>query len=156
VILNLKRPAWDQHEIGRVVASNKTRYVVLEDRLPVLLYYLTAKADENGRLEFRPDIYGRDPALRRALNGPPSELRIGFVAPSPLVDPEAVQTAGPERPGGTQTPAPVPGNQPAPPAGSGPGVTLTQGARPARGLNLDLPPTPASSIPETGAPPTRL
>jgi murein L,D-transpeptidase YcbB/YkuD len=156
VILNLKRPAWDQHEIGRVVASNKTRYVPLEDRLPVLLYYLTAKADENGRLEFRPDIYGRDPALRRALNGPPSELRIGFAAPSPLVDPEAVQTAGPQQPAGTQVPAPVTGNPPAPPAGPGPGVTLTQGAPAARGLSLDLPPAPVSSIPEIGAPPTRL
>lgn len=154
VILN--RPAWDQREIGRVVASNKTRYVLLENRLPVLLYYLTAKADENGRVEFRPDIYGRDPALRRALNGPPSELRIGFVAPQPLVDPEAAQTAGPERPGRTQPPSPVPGNQPAPPAGPGPGVTLTQGARPTRALTLDLPPAPVSSIPEIGAPPTRL
>ncbi len=168
VILN--RSNWDQREINRVVATNKTRYVLLEDRLPVLLYYLTAKADENGKIEFRPDFYGRDPALRRAINGPPSELRIGFAEPVPLVDPAAVETAGsgpvrsPGQPGSppararskAQPRLPVPGSEPPPAAGPVPGATLTQGASPGRALNLDLPRAPLSAAPSVDEPRSRL
>ena len=71
VILN--KPSWDQGAINRVVSTNKTRYVVLDERLPVLLYYLTAYADEHGKVGFRGDIYGRDKALRQAFKGPASE-----------------------------------------------------------------------------------
>jgi len=173
VILN--RSAWDQREINRVVATNKTRYVLLEKRLPVLLYYLTAKADEHGKVEFRPDIYGRDPALRRAINGPPSELRIGFAEPVPLVDPAAVPPAGPTPDRGrlavrNQAQAPVvpappgppvplsltpPGSDAAPATGAAPSATLSQGATPGRTLTLDLPPGPRSA-PGVGEPPTRM
>lgn len=173
VILN--RSAWDQREINRVVATNKTRYVLLEERLPVLLYYLTAKADEHGKVEFRPDIYGRDPALRRAINGPPSELRIGFAAPVPLVDPALVPPAGPtpdperravrnqaQAPATPARPAlPVPpsltppGSDAAPATGAAPSATLSQGAAPGRTLTLDLPPG-SGSTPGVGEPPTRM
>ena len=48
---------------------------VMNDRLllagsdDVLLHYASAGLDEQGRLQFRPDIYARDEALRVALDG---------------------------------------------------------------------------------------
>jgi murein L,D-transpeptidase YcbB/YkuD len=83
---------WNRRQIDRVISTNKTRYVILDERLPVLLYYLTAYADENGRVGFRSDIYGRDAALRQAFKGPASPLRIAFPKPRPLVEPAAPQT----------------------------------------------------------------
>ncbi|WP_311945129.1 L,D-transpeptidase family protein [Halomonas piscis] len=41
--------------------------VNLPERIPVALVYLTAWPDESGEVTFRPDIYRRDEALRRAL-----------------------------------------------------------------------------------------
>jgi hypothetical protein len=80
----LDKPSWNQSEINRVVGTNRTRYVQLADHLPVILYYLTAKTDPDGKLSFRPDIYGRDSALMRAIDGPPSPLRIAFPKPEPI------------------------------------------------------------------------
>jgi hypothetical protein len=99
---------WNRRQIDRVISTNKTRYVILDERLPVLLYYLTAYADENGRVGFRSDIYGRDAALRQAFKGPASPLRIAFPKPRPLVEPAAPQTqpvAG--RTAATPVPAPT-------------------------------------------------
>ncbi|MBS1202324.1 MAG: murein L,D-transpeptidase, partial [Chromatiaceae bacterium] len=84
----LAKPNWDQAEINRVVRNNKTRYVDLDEHLPVILYYLTARADADGEPSFRRDIYGRDRALLRAIDGPPSPLRIAF--PKPRAVPEPV------------------------------------------------------------------
>ena len=128
----LQHAQWDKSQIDRVVASNKTKYVFLKERLPVLIYYLTAKANDSGRVEFRSDLYGRDAALRTAMKGSPSQLRIRFPAPMSVVDPAAVAMAqsGPEQRGGSDAgptnsqprpPAPVkepvPTALPAPPAG---------------------------------------
>lgn len=98
VILN--KPAWGESEISRVIATERTRYVFLQERLPVLLYYLTAVADENGRVSFRRDIYGRDAAVREAFAKGPSEPRVTFGKPEPVVvpDPEAASTAVAVRP----------------------------------------------------------
>lgn len=72
---------WDSSTIERVVSSGRTRYVNLDEHLPVLLYYLTARADEQGRVGFRDDLYGRDQRLLAALEGPPSATRIVFQEP---------------------------------------------------------------------------
>ncbi|WP_295443497.1 L,D-transpeptidase family protein [uncultured Thiodictyon sp.] len=166
VILN--RPNWNQGEINRVVATNKTRYVVLEQRLPVLLYYLTARADENGKVEFRGDIYGRDQALRSALKGPPSDLRIRFADAVPVVDPTMVAVAnhrgGPTAPAvpppsvRTESghPAQSPTSQPTPTLAPAPRPTLTQGAVPNRTLTLDEPRPLVPVIRPSGVPGTRL
>lgn len=76
VILN--KPGWDLAGIDRILATNQTRYVHLDEHLPVILYYLTAKADAEGNLSLRPDLYGRDPAIERAFRGPASPIRIRF------------------------------------------------------------------------------
>lgn len=79
VVLN--EPTWDQAAISRVLGTNKTRYVHLDQHLPVILLYLTAEADATRGLSLRPDIYQRDAALERALQGPASPIRIRFPEP---------------------------------------------------------------------------
>ncbi|MFB1487344.1 MULTISPECIES: murein L,D-transpeptidase [unclassified Thiocapsa] len=77
----LDRPNWDRSGIESVVERGRTRYVDLPDTLPVLLYYLTAFADGDGKVGFRQDIYGRDEALRAAFSGPVLRTRIAFPEP---------------------------------------------------------------------------
>lgn len=82
----LNKASWDQPAISRALDTHKTRYVFLDEHLPVVLNYLTAKVDSEGRLSLRRDIYGRDAALQQAFEGPPSPMRIRFsesAAPSP-------------------------------------------------------------------------
>ena len=54
-------------EIERVFANPLTNRVRLKTHVPTHLVYLTARVDENGMLQRRPDVYGHDPALREAL-----------------------------------------------------------------------------------------
>jgi len=101
----LNKPSWDHSAINRVVGRGQTRYVFLDDHLPVLLYYLTAVADEQGRVGFRRDIYHRDKPLFAVLDKPADGDRIAFQETEP--DPEAAkaiegapaQMAGDELPG---------------------------------------------------------
>lgn len=57
-ILARDRPDWPAGESARRSASGGL--VRLERPLPVYLVYLTAWVDDAGRLQFRPDFYGRD------------------------------------------------------------------------------------------------
>ncbi len=106
----LDEPAWNQSAIKRVVGTSRTRYVQLDDQLPVLLYYLTAFGDDEGKVSFRRDVYGRDGDLRRALAGDASEPRLSF--PEPLEP--AQNTDSEEAPTQAYPPAPPP---PTPPEG---------------------------------------
>jgi murein L,D-transpeptidase YcbB/YkuD len=79
----LNRPGWDQGAINRLLDRGKTRYIYLEDPLPVLLYYLTAVADDKGRVGFRRDVYDRDRPLLAMLDQPAHLDRIAFRPPKP-------------------------------------------------------------------------
>ena len=57
-------------EVGEILASGRTRRVLLEKPLPVWLLYLTATPDASGRAQFFPDIYQRDPDVADWLDGP--------------------------------------------------------------------------------------
>ena len=103
----LDQPGWDRSGIDRVVERGRTRYVDLADRLPVLLYYLTAFADEQGKVGFRQDIYGRDEALSAAFSGPVLRTRIAFPEP-PTPEP----SRHPEQP--EQAPSAQPPDPPGP------------------------------------------
>lgn len=106
----LDQPAWNQSAIQRVVDSSRTRYVKLDDQLPVLIYYLTAFGDDEGKVSFRRDVYGRDAALRQALAGGASEPRIRFTEesePENSGDSEAAPT--PTHPLVPHTPTPPEG-----------------------------------------------
>lgn len=53
--------------ITRILDRGKERRVNLEEPVPVHLTYRTAWVDEEGRLQFRADVYGRDARLLNAL-----------------------------------------------------------------------------------------
>jgi murein L,D-transpeptidase YcbB/YkuD len=62
-------PDWDRAHIEAVLESEKNTRVNLAKSLPVHLTYATAWSGEGGTIEFRPDIYGRDKSLGKALFG---------------------------------------------------------------------------------------
>jgi murein L,D-transpeptidase YcbB/YkuD len=56
-----------QEDIDQVVAKGEERIVSLERPIDVHIVYLTAWADEEGEIQFRDDVYGRDAGLRELL-----------------------------------------------------------------------------------------
>jgi L,D-transpeptidase YcbB len=60
-------PAWTPERIREVVRAGRERYVNLPVHYQVHLQYWTAWLDEEGRVNFRNDIYDRDPRVREAL-----------------------------------------------------------------------------------------
>lgn len=63
-------PGWDRSRIEMAIASGETRTVFLQRQMPVRLLYRTADAEPDGTIQFRPDIYDRDPGLLAALGQP--------------------------------------------------------------------------------------
>lgn len=59
---------WDRAAIDRAVASGRTQSVQLAQPIPVYIAYFTAAATTDGNIVTYADIYGRDAAVRRALN----------------------------------------------------------------------------------------
>ena len=60
---------WSLENLNQVVATNKTRKVFLPERVPVLLLYITARVNNEGAMVFTKDVYGRDSAVLKALDG---------------------------------------------------------------------------------------
>jgi len=67
--LLLEGTEWDEEAIRRLVDSAETKTVFLPEPLTVFLLYGTVDAMDTGRVIFLPDIYGRDPAVLKALDG---------------------------------------------------------------------------------------
>jgi len=65
--LALDDPAWTTPALLDAAATGKTRTIVLRQPLPVLILYWTAAVGRDGRVQFLPDVYGRDPAVVRGL-----------------------------------------------------------------------------------------
>jgi murein L,D-transpeptidase YcbB/YkuD len=61
---------WDAEAIKAKLATGKTANVHLPIKIPVLLAYWTVDLGEHGRVAFKPDVYGQDPTLLRALDRP--------------------------------------------------------------------------------------
>ncbi|MGE3773705.1 MAG: murein L,D-transpeptidase, partial [Gammaproteobacteria bacterium] len=69
----LRDPArWNVASLSTAIDSLRTQRVNLPQRVPILLLYLTAFPDEDGRVQFRRDVYGRDAAVLAALAAPPA------------------------------------------------------------------------------------
>lgn len=66
--------------IHQAIETGGTSYVPLERKLPVYFLYWTAFPDTEGKLQFRPDIYGRDRRLIAAMHA--GNLRIAGNDPS--------------------------------------------------------------------------
>ncbi|MCW8126765.1 L,D-transpeptidase family protein [Microbulbifer halophilus] len=52
--------SWGEEQIERTLNSPRTQGIELENPIPVYIAYWTAWVDEEGLLQFRPDIYDRD------------------------------------------------------------------------------------------------
>ena len=66
LLLGHDRP-WDAAATAARIADGRTAVFNLKHRLPVYVVYLTAWADEDGTVQFRRDIYGRDARVLAAL-----------------------------------------------------------------------------------------
>lgn len=66
---------WSAAAIQAKLANGKTENISLPVKVPVLLAYWTVDLSDDGRVAFKPDVYGHDYAVLRALNLP-SELSI--------------------------------------------------------------------------------
>ena len=68
-------PVWSRKKILKSIKTRKTQFVSLSKPMRIHLLYLTAWVDEQGILQFRNDIYGRDEQLYMALLKRPARLR---------------------------------------------------------------------------------
>ena len=60
---------WNRARIDDVIASGRTRRVNLDKPMPIIIGYGTAVGTEDG-VNFRPDVYERDPKVLKALDAP--------------------------------------------------------------------------------------
>lgn len=58
---------WDGQMLDDAFKSKKERWVELENHVPVFVVYFTSWVDEEGELNFRDDVYGRDSKLKSVL-----------------------------------------------------------------------------------------
>lgn len=75
-------PNWPETAIDQPIDEGTTRRVDLPQPVPVYLLYLTTFVDEDGTIEFRDDVYGRDQRLLTALRALPSVKPSAPQAPS--------------------------------------------------------------------------
>ena len=68
--LLLADKGYDQAKIAQVLDTGKIENVYLTKPLPVLLLYWTTFTTLEGQCNFRKDVYGRDPGIIAALDGP--------------------------------------------------------------------------------------
>ena len=59
---------WNSERIDKIIKSKKTTAVKLTRPVPVILFYLTALPEFDGRFHFRHDVYSRDEAVLEDLN----------------------------------------------------------------------------------------
>jgi len=60
-------PAWDETKIEEAMNAENERYVKLKEPVTVFITYYTAWVDENGKLNFREDIYDHDEEIERKM-----------------------------------------------------------------------------------------
>lgn len=70
-------PAWTRESLLEAAGTNQNLIVRLPRPIPVYMVYLTAWKDKNWEINFREDIYGRDPELARALTAPAPTIGSG-------------------------------------------------------------------------------
>lgn len=60
-------PSWDEMKIMDAMNAEKERFVKLKEPVEVFITYYTAWVDENGKLNFREDIYDHDQKIERKM-----------------------------------------------------------------------------------------
>jgi len=66
---------WNRASIDAAVAAGKTRTIRLTKPVPILILYWTVDQNDRGEILFKPDPYGRDPKLLKAIDAPFAGLR---------------------------------------------------------------------------------
>ncbi|WP_316747667.1 murein L,D-transpeptidase [Pedobacter gandavensis] len=61
------QPQWTPEKIAKAMKSTKEIWVALKKPVPVFITYFTAWVDQDGRLNFRDDIYGHDQKMAEQL-----------------------------------------------------------------------------------------
>ncbi|MNP61824.1 murein L,D-transpeptidase [compost metagenome] len=61
---------WNSEGIQKQLANGKTQNIKLAVKVPVLLAYWTVDMSKEGRVAFKPDVYGYDSPVLRQLNLP--------------------------------------------------------------------------------------
>ncbi|MFP4361440.1 MAG: murein L,D-transpeptidase, partial [Alphaproteobacteria bacterium] len=80
----LEADGWARADLERWVRTGATRHVALTEPVPVHLVYVTAWGDAQGRVQFRRDIYGREPRATAAQQAPrQAPVRAGRRTSSP-------------------------------------------------------------------------
>jgi L,D-transpeptidase YcbB len=69
-------PEWPSEKIHAAMQQEREQTVNLKNPVDVLLLYLTAWTDGNGRVQFRKDIYMQDDIILNALNQIPKEEKL--------------------------------------------------------------------------------
>lgn len=59
--------SWDEMKISEAMNAEKEQYVKLKEPVEVFITYYTAWVDENGKLNFREDIYDHDKKIERKM-----------------------------------------------------------------------------------------
>ncbi|HZT51856.1 MAG TPA: L,D-transpeptidase family protein [Stellaceae bacterium] len=79
----LRDTSWDQPALQQAIATGQNRRIDLKHRWRIYLVYATSFVDDDGTVEFRDDLYGRDARLRAALaaqggeHEPQKQARLG-------------------------------------------------------------------------------
>lgn len=63
---------WDRAAIDAAIETGKTNLVELAEPVPIYIAYFTAAVTGDGEVVSYPDLYGRDPPVRQALNRSPA------------------------------------------------------------------------------------
>jgi L,D-transpeptidase YcbB len=69
------QPSWSPRRLDAAIATGKTQQINLTRHMPVFIVYSTSRVNADGRLEIRPDVYGRNRGLpRREMEAIPREF----------------------------------------------------------------------------------
>jgi murein L,D-transpeptidase YcbB/YkuD len=68
---------WTVEGVERAIAAGTTRRVALTRSIPLYVIHRTVAVGDDGRIVFRPDVYGWDRKLAAALAGRPESLAQG-------------------------------------------------------------------------------
>ena len=60
---------WDREKVDEMTDSRNSESVALPKKIPIYLTYFTAWPDETGKMRYYNDIYERDAAMQRAIEG---------------------------------------------------------------------------------------
>ncbi len=61
---------WTPERLRATIALGESHSLLVKHQVPVMLLYWTAVADENGTVEFHPDLYERDAPVLKGLEAP--------------------------------------------------------------------------------------